>query len=336
MPGNPDEISVFRSFRAFRARTSYELTKLIAAAGALGFTAFAGEAWAEQGNTPYLPGVSVGIPIGALPPPGFYASDNNVIINGGLKDGSGNSTKFPLNSNVNAYLNIPSLLWSPTWQPLGFMNATIAFDLVEPYVQQSFAGVVTPPTASGFFNTIIGANVSWNYHPFFFKVGLGVYLPDGDWQSGIANNYATFEPDFAVSWLSEGWNLTAHAIFDFQLEDTHAHYQSGDLFFLDLTAGKSFGKWSTGIGGNYTQQLQNDKLTSSTACAALGQGGSSCVVPAIPGLRTSGNQLQKILVGPYLGYNFGPAEINAKVLAGVHAENGFNATFYHVGFSFPF
>src|SRR5690348_13583033 len=213
---------------------STKLTKLIAGAGALAFTAFAGEAWAEQGNTPYLPGVSVGIPIGALPPPGFYASDDNVIISGGLKDGNGNDTKL-ITANVNAYLNIPSVLWVPTWQPLGFMNATVAFDAVEPFVQQSFqtnpAGVITP-TAAGFFNTIVGANVSWNYHPFFFKVGLGVYLPDGDWQNGIANNYATFEPDFAISWLNDGWNLTAHAIFDFQLEDTHAHYQSGDLFFL--------------------------------------------------------------------------------------------------------
>jgi hypothetical protein len=193
-----------------------------------------------------------------------------------------------------------------------------------------------PTTASGFFNTIVGANVSWNWHPFFFKVGMGFYLPDGSWQNGVANNTWTFEPDFAVSWLNEGWNLTAHAIFDFQTEDTHAHYQSGDIFYLDLTAGKSFGKWSVGIGGNYSQQLNGDKFTTSTICGALGLGGSSCTVPAIPGIRGSGNELQKILVGPYLGYNFGPAEINAKVLAGVHGENTFNATFYHVGFSFPF
>jgi hypothetical protein len=318
---------------------STKLTKVLAAAGALAFTAFAGGAWAEQGNTPYLPGVSVGIPIGALPPPGFYASDDNVIISGGLKDGNGNDTKL-ITANVNAYLNIPSVLWVPTWQPLGFMNATVAFDAVEPFVQQSFqtnpAGVITP-TAAGFFNTIVGANVSWNYHPFFFKVGLGVYLPDGDWQGGIANNYATFEPDVAVTWLNDGWNLTAHAVFDLQLEDTHAHYQSGDLFFLDLTVGKSIGKWSFGVGGNYTQQLNNDRLTSTGACLAHGVvGASSCDFPAIPGLNSAGNKINHVLVGPYLGYNFGPAEINFKALLGVHAENTFNASFYHVGFSFPF
>src|SRR5215831_4655724 len=140
---------------------STKVTKLLAAAGALAFTAFAGEAWALEGNTPYLPGVSIGIPQGALPPPGFYASMNNVIISGGLKNDKGDSATFADGNglNANAYLFIPSILWIPTWQPLAFMNATIGFDAVEPYVQQSFNRNI-PATAAGFFNTIIGGNVS--------------------------------------------------------------------------------------------------------------------------------------------------------------------------------
>jgi hypothetical protein len=323
---------------------STKLTKLLAAAGAVAFTAFAGEAWALEGNTPYLPGVSVGIPQGALPPPGFYASMDNVIISGSLKNDSGNNPNLGDGNglNANAYLFIPSILWVPTWQPLAFMNATIAFDAVEPYVQQSFNRNI-PATAAGFFNTIIGGNVSWNYHPFFFKVGLGFYLPDGTWQSGIANNTWTFEPDFAVTWLNNGWNLTAHAIFDFQTEDDRAHfaglpahYQSGDIFFLDLTAGKSIGKWTFGVGGNYTQQLNNDHISNTLACAVFGIAASNCDTPAIAGIQGKGNVQQRVLVGPFLGYNFGPAEINAKVLYTVHAENAFQSSFYHIGFSFPF
>ena len=323
---------------------STKLTKLLAAAGALAVTAFAGEAWALEGNTPYLPGVSIGIPTGALPPPGFYTSMDNVIISGGLRNDSGNSPNLGDGNglNANAYLFIPSILWVPTWQPLGFMNATIAFDAVEPYVQQSFNRNI-PATAAGFFNTIIGANVGWNWAPFFFKVGLGFYLPDGDWQSGIANNTWTFEPDFALSWLSNGWNLTAHAIFDFQTSDNKGHfaglpatYQSGDIFFLDLTAGKSFGKWTFGGGANYTQQLSNDHISSTLACGAFGIAGSSCDTPAIAGIQGKGNLQQRVLIGPYMGYNFGPAEVNAKILYTVHAANAFQSSFYHVGFSFPF
>jgi hypothetical protein len=312
----------------------------MAAAGALAFTAFAGEAWAIEGNTPYLAGVSIGIPTGALPPPGFYASDDNVIISGGLRNDSGNNVPV----NANAYLNIPSVLWAPTWQPLSGMGATIAFDAVLPYVQQSFnvSSPGFPSTAAAFFNPIIGANVGWNFAPFFFKVGLGIYLPTGNWQDGIANNTTTFEPDLALSWLSNGWNLTAHAVFDFQTEDGNAQrvltvpgkYQSGNLFFLDLTAGKSFGKWTFGGGANYSQQMNNDHLSDTLACNGVTI--SSCDTPAVPGVRGVGNVHQRVLIGPYMGYNFGPAEVNAKILYTVHAENAFQSSFYHIGFSFPF
>jgi hypothetical protein len=315
---------------------STKLTKLIAGAGALAFTAFAGEAWALGDSTPYLPGVSVGIPIGALPPPGFYASDDNVIFNGGLRNGSGDVVH---GVNLNGYLNIPSILWVPTWQPLAGMNATIAFDAVQPYNFVAVSGGAGPGLA-GFFNTIVGANVSWNFAPIFVKAGLGLYIQDGDWHT-VANHTWTFEPDLAVTWLSNGWNLTVHGVMDFQTEDDRgnffglpAHYQSGDVLYIDVTAGKSIGKWSFGVGGNFTQQVNNDHISSTLACNGVTL--SSCDTPAIPGLVSKGRQLQQILVGPYLGYNFGPAEVNAKILSGVHAENAFNATFYHIGFSFPF
>jgi hypothetical protein len=79
--------------------TSSTLLKTIAAFGAVAVTAWAGEAMALEGPTPYLPGVTVGIPIGALPPPGIYFSDNNVILEGGLKDNNGNS--LPANASIN-------------------------------------------------------------------------------------------------------------------------------------------------------------------------------------------------------------------------------------------
>jgi hypothetical protein len=315
--------------------------KLIAGAGALAFTAFAGEAWALEGPTPYLPGVSIGIPIGALPPPGFYASDDNVIIEGGLRNNSGNN----LPGNVSVYLNIPSVLWVPTWQPFGFLgNPTFAMAFVQPYLQQNldFSGLVGPGVKSisnGFFNTIISPlNLSWNFHPFFFKAGLAVYLPDGYTQnntipgtsirvtslSAIANNFTTFEPDFALTWLDNGWNLTAHAVLDFNTTNDDTKYSSGDVFYLDLTAGKSIGKWSFGVGANYTQQFTNDTRPAQSV-------GPVVVLPGV-----NGNKLQEVLVGPYMGYNFGPVELNAKILFGVHAENTFQSNFYHFGASFPF
>jgi hypothetical protein len=82
-----------------------------------------------------------------------------------------------------------------------------------------------------------------------------------------------------------------------------------------------------------------DSVTSSLntlACAAFGIAASNCDPPAIPGIQGKGNVHERVLVGPYGGYNFGPVEINAKILYTVQAENAFKSSFYHIGFSLPF
>ena len=297
-----------------------------AALGIVMLVAWADNAGAVEGSTPYLPGVTVGIPIGALPPPGLYGSDNNVVIEGGLKDNNGKN----LPANVSVYLNIPSILWVPDVKVLG---ATYAVSLAQPYIQQNLdlTGVGGGKSISnGLFNTIVSpVNLSWNLHPFFIKTGLGVYLKDGYYTSqvtgagrvtsaaAIANNFWTFEPDLALSYLEDGWDLTLHAVIDVNTKNTTTNYQSGDLFFLDFTAGKSFGKWSVGLGGNFTQQFTDDV--------------SRGIV-----VNGNGHKLQQVLLGPYAGYDFGPVSLNARILQGVHAENGFNTSEDHLGISFPF
>jgi hypothetical protein len=309
-----------------------KLTKLLGAAAAVALTAWAGQALAVEGNTPFLSGVSVGTPSGALPPPGFYFSDDNVLINGGLH--SPGSTAAP--ANVSVYLNIPSVLWAPGWS---FLGGTYALALSQPFAQQNLdlAGAGLGKTIStGAFNTIFSpVNLGWDFKPFFLKAGLSIYADDGYNQTvlatsgkapgraafnqagpaSIADNYWTFEPDLALSFLQNGWDLTAHAVFDFNTENTDTHYQSGNLFYLDLTAAKNIGKWVVGAGGNFTQQMNCDSGSGNV---------NGC------------NELQRVMLGPLVGYNFGPVEIDAKALFSVHTENGFNTNYYYTTFSFPF
>jgi hypothetical protein len=316
-----------RAIERENSEKSSKRLKAIAALGAVAVTAWAKDTMALEGPTPYLPGGSVGIPIGVLPPPGFYFSDNNVILEGGLKDNNGNN----LPANASVYLNIPSALWVPNFKIFG---ATYAAALVQPYIQQNLdlAGLGAGKSISnGFFNTIVSPyNLSWNFHPFFIKTGLGIYLKDGYYQSNtlpsgvkvtsaaaIANNFWTFEPDLALTYLEDDWNLTLHAVFDFNTKNTTTNYQSGDVFYLDFTAGKSFGKWSVGAGGNISQQFNNDVSRGAV-------------------VNGNGHRFQQILLGPYAGYDFGPASVNARILQSVQAENGFNTSQYHLGISFPF
>jgi hypothetical protein len=277
---------------------------------------------AIEGNTPYLPGISVGAAAGALPPPGFYFSDDNVFATGGLRNNNGDS----VGANVWADINVPSLLWVPNVEVLG---AQYAVGLVQPYIFQGldFTGEGGRATISnGLFNTIIQPiGLSWDLHNgFHVSTSLGIYLPDGYYQhsgatttqTSIANNFWTFEPNAAVSYLQNGWNLTVHAAIDVNTENDTTHYQSGDLLFLDYTAAKTIGKWQVGIGGNYSQQFTNDTVSGAT-------------------VNGNGNRLEKILLGPTVSYNFGPATLTATYLDGIYAENTFNASYFHLAVSFP-
>ena len=299
--------------------------RLCLLAGALTFAA--GSAEAVEGNTPYVPGLSVGSAAGALPGPGFYFSNDNVFVDGGLKNNSGNSTA----GNVWADLDIPSLLWVPDFEVLG---AQFGAAIVQPY---TFQGLDVPGAggratiSNGLFNTIISpVNLSWNLHNgFFVSTGLGIYLPDGYYShqasatggqttatASIANNFWTFEPGAAVSYLKSGWDLTLHALVDVNTENNTTSYQSGDIFYLDYTVTKTLGHWTVGAGGNFTQQFTNDTV-----------GGAA--------VNGNGNKLERVLLGPTASYSFGPATITGTYLDGVYAENGFNSSFFHFAVSFP-
>lgn len=304
-------------------QVKWNLSNLVAALSALALMFGASEAFAFQGNTPYAPGVSVGVPAGALPPPGFYGDLDTFWVNGGVKNNSGKSVPV----NVSEIVSTPALIYVPNFQ---FLGATYAAVLAQPWIFQAVdaKGVPGGTTrfSNGLFNTIIEPiALSWNLkNGFFVKTGLAFYLPDGYTShlpsgaiapTAIANDFLTMEPDFAVSYLNNGWNFTAHAVFDFNLEDTTAHFQDGTVFYLDLTAGKTFGKWTFGLGGNYTQQLTKDKLS---------------------GVSLADSQIQHILLGPYVSYDFGPVTLTSKLLAGLRAENTANATFFHVDITAPF
>jgi hypothetical protein len=304
-----------------------KLTKFLSAAGAVALMGWAGQALAVEGPSPYLPGDSVGSPAGALPPPGYYFVDQNVLINGGPVNGGSGSFKAPV--NVSSYLNIPTLLWSTGWSILGSDQYVMA--LTQPFLSpQSLTVAGTSYTSTGAFNTIFSPiNLNWKLpNSLFAKVGLAIYADDGyitedTLASGkkvlaptsVANDYWTFEPDFGLSYLQGGWDFTGHVVLDFNTENNATKVQSGDIFYLDLTAGKSIGKWIVGAGGNFTQQFTCDSGSGNTA---------GC------------NEVQRVLIGPYIGYNFGPVELDAKAMFAVHTENGANLNFYYTSFSFPF
>lgn len=310
-----------RSKRTLANQGIYQLNtfKLTVALGALALAVGAGPARAVENVTPYLPGNSIGNPAGAAPPPGLYGVNSIDFLSGPIVDNNGNNIP---GVKVQSAIDTPILIWVPNFKLLG---ASYNVALLQPFSQQSVqVGESSPGGAStfnqyGMFNTIIvPANLSWNVAPgVFVSAGLGIYLPDGTYAdhtktingvvgrvitgTSIANNTWDFEPDVAISYLANGWNLTGKALFDIQTENDSTHYQSGTVFFFDWTAAHKFGKWEAGIGGEVAQQINND----------TGFGAPS-----------DGHQYALVLVGPVASYDFGPVTLQGKLLLPVEATNG--------------
>ncbi len=294
---------------------------LLAAGAALSSTAFAPAAFAMESESPFLPGVTTGTPIAALPPTGLYFKTDEYIGYGGLHDQNGNDVPV----NVMNIATGNSLLWVPGLNVLGasYGAGVIQLMAVHDVDTTGIGGQTT--TATGFFNTIlIPATLSWSLPGGnYIGAGFSLYLPDGTYrhdgtttsQTSYANNFWTFEPNFAYSWLHDGWDLTVNNVLDFNTENHITQYQSGATYYADLTAVRSFGPWTLGLIGNYTKQFTPDEQFDQ-------------LVP--------NSEIEHILVGPMVSYDFGKVALTARFLQSAMARNDINASFFHLSAAFAF
>ncbi len=277
---------------------------------------------AEEGVTPYIPGATTGAPVGALPPPGFYGTEDSYVVFGSVKGNNGQA--IPVNfSNPSESL---ALLWSSPYHLLG---AQYGAGLVQigSYHQVDASGVGGPKTGEfGLFNTIFEPLLlSWNVgHGVSVALGQAVYFPNGEFhhagpnrlQTSYANAFYTYEPSLAVTYLKNGWDLTANNVIDVNTKDTQTNYKSGSVYYLDLTAARTFGKFTVGAIGNYTQQFTNDYHA---------------------GVKVNdGNRAEHVMLGPMLAYNFGPVTVMARYLNDVSTRNDIAIHEFHLSLSTAF
>ncbi len=77
-------------------------------------------------------------------------------------------------------------------------------------------------------------------------------LVNGHWLNGglpTGNGYWTIQPGAGLSWLHDGWNVSAALFFPIPVSSTTANnynYRSGDYFEADYTIAKEIGKWTVG------------------------------------------------------------------------------------------
>ena len=279
-------------------------------------------ALAAENMSAYLPGATTGVPVGALPPPGFYASDDVYYAWGNsLRNGSGGGVPLKVQNFVNA----PMLLWVSDWHLLGAQYGMNVMQLyAEHDVDKTAIGGKSTHSA-GIFNTIVSPVIlSWNLgHGLFTSAGLAAYMPDGHHeytdgaaaQTSYANDYWTAEPNFAISYLKNGWDFTLNNVFDFNRTDPTTDYHSGTAYYLDATAAKTIGRWTVGLIGNYSRQFTDDYQYGEVV--------------------GDGNRFEHVLLGPLLSYDFGRAKVSLRYLQNIKTRNDVDVSFVHVSVSIP-
>jgi hypothetical protein len=287
------------------------LRKALIAAAALALTAAWTTAGAYELGYPgwaQKPGVTLwGSVTAATPPPGLYM--NNVFLTYqativgpgavGLSHAGPPGTNNPP-TILHVASEASSLLWVPGWT---FLGATYDAVIIQPFIMSDLSAPININPA-GMHNTfILPVELGWNLgnSGFFVKTGLGIYVPDGTITgptglSGIGNPWWTFEPELLVSYLKDGWNLTANLFEEINTQNTYTGYTSGNILHAEFTATKAIGKWTLGPLAYYAGQVTNDRSS------------------AFYGNAINVSKYDIWAVGALVGYDFGPVALSVWAL----------------------
>jgi hypothetical protein len=264
----------------------------------------------EPGQSPQTKG---GITIGASAAPlpsGLYMIDD--VFNYGFRlTGPGTATANPpprgFAPEGSAYL-----LWVPGWS---FLGGTYSALFALPF---NAVSVASAPSAgfqglsfSGLHNSFLAPiRLHWNLgNGFFAQAGVGTYVPDGNvsgplGDSNVGAPYYTIQPDFVLSYVKDGWNLTAYTYYEYNTRNERSGYTSGGIFHADFTATKQFGKWTIGPGAYYIGQVASDR--SSAAFDTY----LDPFVPVPGGIHGfNAGKFEQFAVGGLVGYDFGLARV---------------------------
>lgn len=250
------------------------------------------------------PGLTIGTPA-AAPPPGIYVYEQLQILNKKFT-GPGAPTLLGEPARVEGISGATGVVWVPGWS---FLGASYSAHAILPFI----AGRISAPIGtqpSGRHNLFLApVDLSWRLGDsgFFAKAAFGMYLPNGkvsgfNGHGGIGQPYWTLQPNVAISYLKDGWNLTANVFYEINTRNTITGYTSGGILHADLTATKTVEKFTFGPVGYYIGQVTSDRSSPFYSWA------------------TNTNRYSVWAVGGFFGYDFGRAKLNLWALQDVSAR----------------
>jgi len=162
----------------------------------------------------YQRGVTMGDPVCCCSAAGLYFENTTLLAP--RISGNGQSAGF----KVDAMVDIPVLIWSTGWS---FLGASVMAYVAQPVFNLSAWNntVSGPPYPSVFYPTVHNTwvnpvSLSWNLGSgWFASAGFPSSCRMVPGTTIRQSDHWTYEPHAAVSYLANGWNLTANFVYDF-------------------------------------------------------------------------------------------------------------------------
>lgn len=265
---------------------------------------------ATEGGGGAYPNGAEGFMSGAVPPPGLYYL--NYLTNysaDAMMDNNGD--KQPIDFKLNATANVSRVVYTSPYTIFGgYWGVQVLIPLVTLNASLNInpgPGEIFNERDTGLGDIVIDPFlVSWHSKNLHQVIGLDIILPTGSYdkktQVNVGRNYFTFEPIYAVTYISDsGWEASSKFMYDFNTENTDTNYKSGDEFHFDYTFAKHINKdWTVGIGGYYYQQITDDEKNGATV---------------------SDNKGSVLAVGPQVQYNYGKLSLIGKYQIETNVKN---------------
>ena len=207
--------------------------------------------------------------VGALPPPGTYLVNYMLLVQkDSLRDDSGN--RVPVDFDATVFAEVPRLIWVSPYKLLGASYAVHAFlPLYAADVKVKAGGATVLDTDDKGLGDIIFSPLvlGWHFGPELHSVfALDIYAPTGNYDVNdpatqiLSRNHWTVEPVLAVSYLKNGFDLSAKLMYDFNTENSDTNTDPGQEFHVDWAAGYSLKNGFSGgvVGYNYWQVTDDE------------------------------------------------------------------------------
>lgn len=205
---------------------------------------------------PMAPGATMGVPIAAPLPDGFFFGSRTGYSVMEYRDANGNRTGTDIDIKDTAFV----LNYAPG---LTLLGGQYRASLALPLIDFSLGGNMDAH-ASGFGSLDIRPiDISWELAPgIFANAGVSLLAP-GSWDAAAAantgQNFWSLAPSIGFSYLRDGWNASAHLIYTTNQRNKDNGYKSGDEINLNLTAMKDVGNGlSLGPVAYWRKQVSGD------------------------------------------------------------------------------